>query len=344
MSTEGDGVINSGQDIYSYSQIIQGILIVTSALVAVAGYVVQSRLKDKEIKRKLKLERVRTQLADFVGPCSVLSNAYWLHFWRVFAGREKYQQFMGSKSDPRCFGATTNGVPLLSLNEMTNGRIQRWYDAIGFNITSLVDGSFNALESWVGPEVEQEIRSDPTSDLATFYFTNVRFLFKNYVKPQAKLFTKYGGHLVLLGESKEFKQKYPSAKGSGWLRNLFILQFINWSNEFEDVVFPLWDKNNFTYLFPPVNPYPIQLGMYLTRMITDLRSLEAKLGSADHVVHATNKDMNRAGNKKEKEQVKSQKIEESKGGPASQTGNEVLVRQRYVGNHSDPSAGGNGSV
>ena len=80
MSTEGDGVINSGQDIYSYSQIIQGILIVTSALVAVAGYVVQSRLKDKEIKRKLKLERVRTQLADFVGPCSVLSNAYWLHF------------------------------------------------------------------------------------------------------------------------------------------------------------------------------------------------------------------------------------------------------------------------
>ena len=45
----GDGEINSGADVYSYSQIIQGVLILLSSLVAVGGYLVQSRAQNNNI-------------------------------------------------------------------------------------------------------------------------------------------------------------------------------------------------------------------------------------------------------------------------------------------------------
>jgi hypothetical protein len=304
------------------------VLILLSSIVAVAGYVVQSRLRDKERKRSLKLDRVRMQLSDFVGPCSVLSNCFYLSFFRAFAARALYHPFMGSTTDPRCFPANS-----ISLNEMSNGRIQLWWETIGFNVQTLVNGSFNAMGSWVGPEVEEEIRNNPDAELSKQYFRQVRFLFKRFIKPQALLYTKYGGHLVLLGDVEDFKTKYPSAAGSGWLRNLFILQFILWANEFEDIVFPCWDKNDYSLLFPSVNPFPIQLGMYLTRMITSLRELEAKLGTAEHKVHSTNKDMRRGGAGKpqttkgaEKDEVVTMK---KGGGPNNKEGT-AQVRQRYV--------------
>ena len=75
----------SPADIFSYSQIIQGVLILLSSLVAVAGYFVQSKMKLKERQReqemqhreylrKMKLERLREQMDVFLGPMSVLSN------------------------------------------------------------------------------------------------------------------------------------------------------------------------------------------------------------------------------------------------------------------------------
>ena len=331
---DSDGVINSGADIYSYSQIIQGILILLSSAVAVAGYIVQSRLREKELKRQLKLDRVRQQLSEFVGPCSILSNCFWLAYWRLFADRNKFKMFAGSTTDKRCFLPSS-----LSLDVLAEGRIQNYYNDVGFSVKALVDGSFNALESWVGPDVEDEMRRNPDSELAVAYRTNVKFLFTKYIKPQALLFTKYGGHLVLLGDAEKFKKMYPSAAGSGWLRNLFILQFINWSDEFEEVVFPMWEKNDYRLLFPTISPYPIQLGMYLTRMVTALRALEAELGTADHKVHSTDKDMKR-GREKEgakatkeketkkketvKEKVKVKEIDEVDKDGSSQ------VRQRYV--------------
>ena len=142
---------------------------------------------------------------------------------------------------------------------------------------------------------------------------------------------------MLLGDTNEFKSKYPSAAGSGWLRNLFILQFILWADEFEDIIFPMWDKKDYTYLFPTVNPYPMQLGMYITRMITSLRELEGKLGSADHKVHSTNKDMERGSKKEEQKRVvkngdeKGAKVKTIK--TTQDTGSDraqANVRQRYV--------------
>jgi hypothetical protein len=158
-----DGVINSGADIYSYSQIIQGILILLSSAVAVAGYIVQSRLREKELKRQLKLDRVRQQLSEFVGPCSVLSNCFWLSYWRLFADRSKFKMFAGSTTDERCFMPSS-----LSLDVLAGGRIQKYYTDIGFTVKALIDGSFNALESWVGPDVENEMRSNPNDGVLNF--------------------------------------------------------------------------------------------------------------------------------------------------------------------------------
>jgi hypothetical protein len=73
--------------------------------------------------------------------------------------------------------------------------------------------------------------------------------------------------------------------------------------------------------------------MYLTRMITSLRELEAKLGTAEHKVHSTNKDMRRGGAGKpqttkgaEKDEVVTMK---KGGGPNNKEGT-AQVRQRYV--------------
>jgi hypothetical protein len=146
---------------------------------------------------------------------------------------------------------------------------------------------------------------------------------------------------VLLGDAEKFKKMYPSAAGSGWLRNLFILQFINWSDEFEEVVFPLWEKKDYRLLFPTISPYPVQLGMYLTRMVTSLRALEAELGTADHKVHSTDKDMKRGREEKVKAKTKEKKEKEKVEGKMEGSGDDSggrkeliasgsQVRQRYV--------------
>ena len=62
-----------------HAQIIQGVLILVSAIVGVTGYVVQARLRARERVReledqhqqhlrKLQLERCREQVRSFLGP------------------------------------------------------------------------------------------------------------------------------------------------------------------------------------------------------------------------------------------------------------------------------------
>ena len=120
------------------------------------------------------------------------------------------------------------------------------------------------------------------------------------------LFQAKGGFLWKMGDSEAFKAKYPSAAASGWLRNLFWLQLINFVNEFEDIVMPAWDKGDYRLLFPEVHPFPVQLGMNLTRMLTDLRQEESALGAADHATVATDSDMKR-GHKHEAEKRSEEK-------------------------------------
>jgi hypothetical protein len=302
----------SGADIFSYSQIIQGVLIFLSAIVGLGGYVVQGKIKSRETqrqlardrddeRRQLQLTRLRDQMAKFIGPASALSNAFWMAWWRLFGEKSKFGFFAGSPSDAR-FGNT------LFLNDLTGGKIARYLEEdVCMTISTFVNGQLNEMESWVGPEVEREIRQDPTSKVAAVYFAHVRLLFKRYLFPLRDLFQQFAGFLWKMGDSDEFKAKYPSAAASGWLRNLFWLQLVNHCNEMEDIVIPAWDRGDFSLLFPAVHPFPVQLGMHLTRMLTELRQEESALGAANHTTMALDSDMKRGHKHKEKEKEKEKK-------------------------------------
>lgn len=303
----------TGSDIFSYSQIIQGVLIFLSALVGLAGYAFQGRIKAKETQRQLaidkaeelrqlQLSRLRDQMAKFIGPASSLSNAFWLAWWRLFGNMKKFGFFAGSPSDAR-FGKT------VSLNDVSQGNIAKYLEEdVGLSVATFVDGSLNEMESWVGPEVENMIRQDPSSKLAVLYFRHVRLILKRYLMPLRDLFQAYAGVLWKMGDTEEFKKKYPSAKASGWLRNLFWLQLINFVNEFEDIVLPTWDEGDYRLLFPEVHPFPVQLGVHLTRMLTELREEESALGAANHSTLSLDNDMKRGHfHEKEEKAKKEQK-------------------------------------
>lgn len=308
----------SGADIFSYSQIIQGVLIFLSAIVGLGGYFVQGKIKSKETqrqlardrddeRRQLQLGRLRDQMAKFIGPASALSNAFWMAWWRIFGDKEKFGFFAGSPSDAR-FGKT------LFLNDLTGGKIARYHEEdVLLSVGTFVNGTLNEMESWAGPEVEREIREDPTSKVAVLYFAHVRLLYRRYLFPLRDLFQEFAGFLWKMGDSDEFKVKYPSAAASGWLRNLFWLQLVNHCNEMEDIVIPAWDRGDFSLLFPAVHPFPVQLGMNLTRMLTELRQEESALGAANHTTMALDNDMKRGHKHEEKvKEMKKVRGEEAK--------------------------------
>ena len=73
--------------------IVQGTLIFLSAVVGVLGFLVKSRLerrekhRENEIQyeqhvRRLRLERIRTQLREFLGPASMHAMGMWQAFWQ----------------------------------------------------------------------------------------------------------------------------------------------------------------------------------------------------------------------------------------------------------------------
>jgi hypothetical protein len=110
-----------------------------------------------------------------------------------------------------------------------------------------------------------------------------RVVFGNAVH-LSKLLKLHSGHLSIWTTVDEFKERYPCAAKSGWARNLFFLQFCNWTDEFVDIIENQWGNEDYTLLFPKFSPYPCQITPYLLSMVTKLREIEVKLGASDRKV------------------------------------------------------------
>ena len=114
----------------------------------------------------------------------------------------------------------------------------------------------------------------------------MRAIVKNYAMPMALLIERHGQSLHMWGDKEEYKQRFPCAANNGMLRNLFPVQLCRWAFEFNEIIERDWEKKNFTFLFPAVNPYPFCLVIHTTRMITMARSVENDLGLAEHKILA----------------------------------------------------------
>ena len=268
--------------------IVQGTLIFLSAVVAVIGYIVQSKLKSREHyhelemqhKAKLKqlrLERIREKLDNFIGPMNTLAGLFNFQYLESLAPSQIARSLsIGNEKETRY---TTQ------LDVLTNGAITKYFDQMEVNLLEGFSGKMNLLPGFVGPEVEEQIRRNPKSEIGKFYIRNCRLLILDTGKKLATLIVNKQGHLSEFVSEEEFKKKYPCVATSAYARNLFFYQFVGFIKEFEYIINNNWDKDDYTLLFPQSHSLPMLLHFsYTPSMITAIRKKEAELGIDDHKV------------------------------------------------------------
>jgi hypothetical protein len=317
--------------------IVQGSLILLSAIVALLGYSVQAKLKKKERRveleeqhrdylRKAELDLLRTKLRTFVGPAAQLAMSGWNTMWRnCFA--TKMLRGMGA-----CEAHQGSGLPAVSLNSLAGGdRIHNYWNdtadkgGMGFTfMPGMMKGEFNSLTSFVGPEIEAEIRSDPNSKLSKHYFRFCRRIIKRYFIELRDLIKKYCQTLDVRQSASEFKKDYPVLAGAGWLRNLLYVDFIEWVNSFEEIL-ELWDAGEYDILFPEEVDYPLQIVRCFTNQLTELRNKETELGTAQHKVMGQSNEDDRITNMLKKS-IKSSASSTS----IEATNEKKVVSEKYV--------------
>jgi hypothetical protein len=251
--------------------IVQGTLILLSALVAVGGYYVQGRLKAKERQREIivaqqerakqiKLDTLRQKISIFVGPSvqhflNMQTTIGYLQDWIKSNGyADEYQKYRADE------------------------------DAAGNTMKRMWGGHWNKRYTLVGKYVEAAIKADPTSDLARIYFRTFTIIVTQYALKIATLINLHGQYLQHWSDKEAWKKRFPGSAGNGLARNLFPTQMVRWAHEFEEII-KQWEKKDYQDLFPVVNPFPANCIMQFTGMISDLREMENAAGVADHAVH-----------------------------------------------------------
>ena len=261
MSTIGAGTeSNSASDI---GLIVQGTLILLSAMVAVCGYYVQGRLKSKERQREIsdqrreaalqvRLETLRQKISIFVGPCvqhclNIQTNFGYLTDW----AKERYPT-----------------EHKLHMDEM---------EAKGFTGKRHWQGHWNKKYTIVGKGIEQIVKDEPNSELGRNYRRIMRCTVEKYAVPLADLINQHGQYLQHWGDKEAWKKKFPGSANNGLARNLFPTQMVRWTHEYLEIL-KAWDEKDFTDVFPVINPFPGNCIMRFTVMISDLREMENEAG------------------------------------------------------------------
>lgn len=283
--------------------IVQGTLIFLSALVAVAGYVVQSHIRAREQRRQLdldhkdflrkqRLELLRNKLRTFIGPANGLMNALWNAVWKLCFNAKSLASM----------GPAEDGVaPAVNFNTLAGGddRVYKFWTrpredgGLGFSFfPGMLKGQWNAITSFVGPEVEEEMRRAPGAALATYYRRQCRRIVKHFAAPLKDLIVAHGMTLDMRPTLDAFKAKYPVVAPAAWARNMLYLDLVEWTTLFQDI-FEQWDRENFSEWFPRETPLPGLLVKYISDQCSDLKNLEDELGSAQHTVFDESKEVER---------------------------------------------------
>jgi hypothetical protein len=188
----------------------------------------------------------------------------------------------------------------------------------------LIKGEWNGVVSFVGVAIEEEIRQEPTSKLAKFYFQFCKRIVKRYAIPLRGLIMQHCQTLDVRHSADEFKKEFPVLKGAAWLRNLLYIDFIEWVVSFEEI-FEEWNAGLYDVLFPPEVNFPLQLVNFLTNQLTELREKETELGTAQHKVLASNSEIDRI---KAMDKASEERGDEKKGGETKSTKYTATVKEQ----------------
>lgn len=240
-----------------HAQIIQGVLIAMSAVIAVIGYYVQSNLQRKEKLRQVELDHKTKILTELVGPAQSLA---YMGLWaRV--------NFIQHVLYPGVFSPIRPDETASELWFFGAGEDGKKCKELVLNISSP-----NAIQLWtfVGKEKETEISSDPNGKLAIEYRKFIRRVVRKNYRPLADLLNMHTNTLPLPDKAK-FLKDYKGASASVSVRKLFFIQLVNWVDEMESIIEEEWDKGDYSKLFPIASPFPYKLCQYLAGMLTVLK-------------------------------------------------------------------------
>ena len=258
---------SNGSNASDLGLIVQGVLIFLSAIVGIVGYVVQSKLSQraktreeelarKEHGRQLKLQRVRQQMNDFVGPAVALTSTHQRYLNRF------------------CSQVLSPGE-----NLKFNDLLKRHFFVSG-GLLSITTELYMKGNYVLSKENEIEIRKDITNgQLAKEYRQFVRNMLDNYLIPLSDLIEKKGISLAELPGRKAFLDKYPGYESNHRPRELIFQEVIMFTREFQTIVKYEWDNGIFDTLAPKAVFFPMNIQTYLESQLDVLRRQEMEYSS-----------------------------------------------------------------
>ena len=273
--------------------IIQGSLIFLSAVVGVIGYLVQSKLRLKEEEKRLerdrkekinliKLNRVKEQLENYVAPV----NSHLCTFMELYYGMFAPKQ-LSSEDIVRCTGNEREGNYGLSMDDMTDGGITKYYKSLNIHQLNAENDNYNIvfkynlIPSFVGQEIEERIRKNPKSKIGKYYINNCKLMILNSGKKCAKIIENNAMVHLTLMDINTFAKKYEIIKRARLKRVTILYQFVHFIEEFEYIINNYWANDDYTILFPENKKFPTLIGIYATELLTILMRKEAELGTRD---------------------------------------------------------------
>ena len=274
--------------------IVQGTLIFLSSVVAVAGYLVQARSKQKQYLREVKLTHLRELLA-VIGPVQALGSS----------GRTLRGSFYTN--------VVYKGTPLEKSYK------QQVEDIYGENaLKKICDGDMCEYRRFVSEKHEAEMTANPQGYLAIQYRNFIKILVTEFHRPLCDL-VKIQQCSFPLPSREEFKRRFPGHR-SGTLRKTFFLWQAAWLSEMEMIIRNEWDKGIFTTWFPVISPFPTHLNSLTSGILTDIKKeietmTKGGMTAKDNLKDGDGVYISRSA--KEKAKIKQKKEEEQQAAAAA---------------------------
>lgn len=242
--------------------VVQGTLILLSAIIAVLGYVVQNRLKEQARLKERERDRVeryrhthlkheREMLHEIIGPLQglvQLGSTMIQDFGMSVESIEKRPEYW-----LRCSGSSED--------------LQR-------NMRS--EGALSTGTPFLTPGIVSKIDGDPGGHLARQYRSTMRSAMRTFFSPASELICQHMNSLSF-PTREEFIRMYPNRRGDPQLRKTMLLQFAGWTAAMNQLIEEEWDKGDFSHTFPPFHQFPNRLVPYLVHLLDSCRETIKKL-------------------------------------------------------------------
>ena len=344
-----------GANASDHGLIIQGTLILLSAVVGVLGYIIQSRLKraaearlheraatqarfEQQLKRDDHLRAARLQhlyriREEILSPMIALNDsgvflwAQWIQYMLMAPPDYSRNAILVVKGEPN---------PSPSLLAAFGHLCPDFHK-------HFMQGEYYGQWMQVPDDVAAGMIADPTGKLAVSYRRLMRLMINECYLPLSALL-KSKMNVLDLPDTDEFKRAYHCyASDLIYLRKHIFLQMVAWTTEMHSIIEEEWDKGELGQLHTRFSPYPMVFGHYLsgflTRMKVEISQLE--LGMVAHnvvddtkvdnkvVVDQFNQQLQKEQRQKRPQQDQDQDPDQASEKESNQEGNEKK-RKRYI--------------